>query len=188
MEFERKFCATVNGKRRSVILYMPRGYANDVEEAELMVMNDEPLYRAFYAGAVEADYNAELVNVKLIKLYPRISRPSRFSRRRRPLGRPIPTTRRPRWRRSMRCSVLSKRTGAKWSSRVFRWAGVEAGSLPRHIPGASRRSAKPLLLSSTPSPRHTLVTLARTRRASLGARRGQTPALARGTRVILSAQ
>lgn len=67
MEYERKFCATVNGKRRSVTLYMPRGYANDVEEAELMVMNEYGLYVEFYKDATDADYDAPLENVKLVK-------------------------------------------------------------------------------------------------------------------------
>lgn len=67
MEYERRFCATVNGKRRRVTVFMPRGYANNAEEAELIVMNTEHLYREFYAGATEADYDAELVNVKLVK-------------------------------------------------------------------------------------------------------------------------
>lgn len=67
-EYRRRFCATVNGKRRRVTLYMPHGYANDVEEAELMVMNDYALYQRFYAGATSADYDAPLENVKLVKL------------------------------------------------------------------------------------------------------------------------
>ena len=68
MEYERRFSATVNGTRRHVTLFMPRGYANDIEEAEFMVMNDEPMYRAFYRGAVESDYDAELINPKLSKV------------------------------------------------------------------------------------------------------------------------
>ena len=68
MEYERRFSATVNGTRRHVTLYMPRGYANDIVEAELMVMNDEPTYRAFYRGAVEADFDADLINPKLSKV------------------------------------------------------------------------------------------------------------------------
>lgn len=47
---------------------MERGYANDIEEAELMVMNTEYLYRSFYKGATDADYDAPLENVKLVKL------------------------------------------------------------------------------------------------------------------------
>lgn len=67
MEYERKFCATVNGKRRRVTVFMPRGYANDVEEAELMVMNIQSYYYEFYKDATDADYDAPLVNVKLVK-------------------------------------------------------------------------------------------------------------------------
>jgi hypothetical protein len=58
----------VNGKRRRVEVDMPRGYANDVEEAEMIVMNTEHLYRAFYKDATPADYDAPLENIKLIKL------------------------------------------------------------------------------------------------------------------------
>jgi hypothetical protein len=65
--YPRRFCATVNGKRRRVDLDMPRGYANDVEEAELIVMNTEYLYRAFYRDATDADFDAPLENVKLVK-------------------------------------------------------------------------------------------------------------------------
>jgi hypothetical protein len=66
--YPRKFCATVNGKRRRVELDMPRGYANDVAEAEDMVMNTEYLYLAFYKDATPEDYDAPLENVKLVKL------------------------------------------------------------------------------------------------------------------------
>lgn len=66
--YSRKFCATVNGKRRRVEVDMPRGYANDVEEAELMVMNTEYLYREFYRDATQADFDAPLENIKLVRL------------------------------------------------------------------------------------------------------------------------
>jgi len=67
MEYERRFCATVNGKRRSVTVFLPHGRANDAEYAEMIVMNDQPLYREFYAGAVYDDYDAPLVNMRLVK-------------------------------------------------------------------------------------------------------------------------
>ena len=64
----RKFIAEVDGKRRSVILDMPYGYADDVEEAEMIVMNDEALYLDFYRGATPPEFDMPLDNPRLRKV------------------------------------------------------------------------------------------------------------------------
>lgn len=65
---ERIFSATVNGKRRQVLIWMDPPYVGDVDEAESIVMNDEHYYNLFYQGATPADYNAPLENPKVSKV------------------------------------------------------------------------------------------------------------------------
>jgi hypothetical protein len=60
-----RFSATVNGTKRRCTVRVEKSHANDVEEAELIMANDEPAYREFYRGASPADYEAPLVDPKV---------------------------------------------------------------------------------------------------------------------------
>lgn len=65
---ERIFSATVNGKRRQVMIWMEPPYVGDVEEAVSIVMNDEHYYDLFYEGATPADFNAPWENPRVTKV------------------------------------------------------------------------------------------------------------------------
>lgn len=61
-----RYSATVNGRRRSVILWAdleelgrPEGEQLTLEDTDLIVMNDHTLYSRFYTGATGADFDAE---------------------------------------------------------------------------------------------------------------------------------
>jgi hypothetical protein len=55
---------TIAGERAEVTLYMSGQYAGDLDEARLIIENDEPLYRELYRSAFgaqvsDAAYDAE---------------------------------------------------------------------------------------------------------------------------------
>ncbi len=61
-----RFSATVNGKIRRATVRVEKSLADDVEEAELMVMNDQAAYNEFYRGVTDpAEYDADLVDPKV---------------------------------------------------------------------------------------------------------------------------
>jgi hypothetical protein len=74
----REFSATVNGKRRSVLITMPPGKENDVEEAYLMMCEEETYWGIFWGfdpieldinpEATAEDFNSNLEDMKLRKV------------------------------------------------------------------------------------------------------------------------
>jgi hypothetical protein len=53
----REFSATVNNKRRSVLITMPPGMENDIEEAYLMMCEDECYWNIFWG--IDSNVNDE---------------------------------------------------------------------------------------------------------------------------------
>jgi hypothetical protein len=55
------FAGDVNGQRRYTAVHLQPD-ERTLDQAEAIVMNTWPLYKVFYRGATEADYNADVLN------------------------------------------------------------------------------------------------------------------------------
>lgn len=60
-----RFTAKCNGKKRGATVRIQRIYKDDVEEAQVLMENDETAYREFYRGATEEDFEATLTDQKV---------------------------------------------------------------------------------------------------------------------------
>lgn len=59
-----RYSATVNGKRRDVVVYAPKGTGSGAIESEF-IDNIEANYKRFYRGATPEDFEAEREDVKV---------------------------------------------------------------------------------------------------------------------------